>query len=102
MNPYEASGPRQYFYTSMGDAFKAYSDNMKEQQEIRALQSLPTPEREEIKKSKAQLLREEIELKRAEVAAKKRKLAAAETYEEVTYHGQKETNYYLNHKDSEE
>ena len=98
-----ASSARQYFYSSMGDAFKAYSDNMKEQQEIRALQSLPTPERDEIKKSKAELMREEIELKRAEVAAKKRKLAATETYKEGTYRRNKQdTNLLYDDDDDSE
>ncbi len=70
----ENSGSRNYFFSSIGDAMQAYAINLKEQQEFRMLQSLPTPERDEIKKSKAELMREELELKKAEVAAKKRKL----------------------------
>ena len=81
----DASAARTKFFSQSTECITAYCGYMKEQQDHRMIMSLPTPERREIQKLRADdVYREELEMKKAELASKRRRLELQSMLEDET------------------
>jgi hypothetical protein len=65
---------KENFYKSATDVMSAYVSSLQEKNDYRTFKYLPSPNKREIAKMKAELLMEELELKKAVLLSKKRKL----------------------------
>jgi hypothetical protein len=65
---------KENFYKSATDVMSAYVASLQEKNEYRTFKLLPSPNKREIAKMKAELLMEELELKKAIMRSKKRKI----------------------------